>query len=61
MSKSQHKGKELLPISVIHAARAGDAEAWIVFFGTIRGTSISSAPGNSVTSLAVPMIAWTST
>ena len=27
MSKSQHKGKELPPLSVIHAAKAGDAEA----------------------------------
>ena len=27
MSKSQHKGKELLPLSVIRAARAGDSEA----------------------------------
>ena len=27
MSKSQHKGKELPPLSVIHAAQAGDAEA----------------------------------
>ena len=27
MSKSHHKGKELPPLSVIHAAKAGDAEA----------------------------------
>ena len=27
MSKPHHKGRELLPLPVIHAARAGDAEA----------------------------------
>ena len=27
MSRSKHKGKELPPLSVIHAAKAGDAEA----------------------------------
>lgn len=27
MKKPRHKGRELLPLSVIHAARAGDSEA----------------------------------
>ena len=51
MKKPTYKGKELLPLSVIDAARDGDSQA----------VEQSSAPGRFTILTASPMFGWTST
>ena len=60
MKKPTYKGKELLPLSVIDAARDGD-RLWIRYSGIMRAISISSAPGRFTILTASPMFGWTST
>ena len=36
MKKPTYKGKELLPLSVIDAARDGDSQLWIRYSGIMR-------------------------
>lgn len=61
MKKPTYKGKELLPLSVIDAARDGDAQLWIRYSGIMRAISISSAPGRFTILTVSPMFGWTST
>lgn len=58
MKKPTYKGKELLPLSVIDAARDGDSQA---VDQVLRYISISSAPGRFTILTASPMFGWTST
>ena len=60
MKKPTYKGKELLPLSVIDAARDGD-RLWIRYSGIMRAISISSAPGRFTILTVIPMFGWTST
>ena len=53
MKKPTYKGKELLPLSVIDAARDGDSQA--------VDQVISSAPGRFTILTVSPMFGWTST
>ena len=59
--KPTYKGKELLPLSVIDAARDGDAQAVDQVLGIMRAISISSAPGRFTILTVSPMFGWTST
>lgn len=59
MKKPTYKGKELLPLSVIDAARDGDSQA--VDQVLRYYISISSAPGRFTILTASPMFGWTST
>ena len=60
--KPTYKSKELLPLSVIDAARDGDSQAVDHrCFGTMRAISTSSAPGRFTILTASPMFGWMST
>ena len=61
MKKPTYKGKELLPLSVIDAARDGDSQAVDRYSGIMRAISISSAPGRFTILTVSPMFGWTST
>ena len=62
MKNPTYKGKELLPLSVIDAARDGDStlRLWIGYSDIMRAISISSAPGHFTILTASPMFGWTS-
>jgi len=57
MKKPTYKGKELLPLSVIDAARDGDSQAVDQVLRYYEG----SAPGRFTILTASPMFGWTST
>ncbi len=61
MKRPKGKGREVLPLSVVQTAQAGDAEARSGFCGTMKATYASCVPGNSMTRTAAPICAWTST
>lgn len=61
MKNPTYKGKELLPLSVIDAARDGDSQAVDQIPGIMRLISISSAPGRFTILTVNPMFGWTST
>ena len=61
MKKPTYKGKELLPLSVIDAARDGDSQAVDQVLRIMRAISISSAPGRFTILTVNPMFGWTST
>lgn len=61
MKKPTYKGKELLPLSVIDAARDGDSQAVDQVLRYYEAISISSAPGRFTILTASPMFGWTST
>lgn len=61
MKKPNYKCKELLPLSVIDAARDGTLRLWIRYSGIMRAISISSAPGRFTILTVSPMFGWTST
>lgn len=58
MKKPTYKGKELLPLSVINAARDGDSQAVEQVLRYYEGRS---APGRFTSLTASPMFGWTST
>ena len=58
MKNPTYKGKELLPLSVIDAARDGDSQA---VDQVLRYYAISSAPGRFTILTASLMFGWTST
>ena len=60
MSEPDYKGRALLPMPVIEAARAGDAEAVERVLRYYEGYITSCVPGRCMTSTAIPMSAWTS-
>lgn len=56
MKKPTYKGKELLPLSVIDAARdGGTLRLWSRYSGTMRAISTSSAPGHFTIPTASPV------
>ena len=61
MKKPTYKGKELLPLSVIDAARDGDSQAVDQVLRYYEAISTSSVPGRSTISTASPVFGWTST
>ena len=62
MKKPTYKGKELLPLSVIDAARDGDSQAVDQVLRYYEGyINKSSAPGRFTILTASPMFGWTST
>ena len=59
--KPTYKSKELLPLSVIDAARDGDSQAVDQILRYYEGYINSSAPGRFTILTASPMFGWTNT
>ena len=61
MKQPTFRGRELLPLSVIEAARAGDPLAVERVLRYYEATWTSSVPGRSMIWTVRPMCRWTST
>ena len=61
MKNPTYKGKELLPLSVIDAARDGDSQAVDQVLRYYEGYINKLSPGRFTILTASPMFGWTST
>ena len=61
MKRRNYKGRELLPLAVSDAARAGDADAVEQVLRYYEGYINKLCTRTSTTKAAVPTPAWTST